>query len=212
MKERWTKEVYLESFTLDFSTDTEKILSLDKCDKEVTSLLRKSKLAGHPLALEMMKTDSEIAVEFKGINSVTFGVFGNGGPSEIDEETGDEVWKDVKTLRALLQNVEFPKRTGNSREACVDVIANESYLKARVYYKASFSNDVVSDHHEKFRGKPYWKFPIKYLFQYNDEPNAILLYEDIELRFFTDVRLLMNNKEWEWVKDDIGRWKKHYNS
>ena len=102
VKERWTKEVYLESFTLDFSTDTEKILSLDKCDKEVTSLLRKSKLAGHPLALEMMKTDSEIAVEFKGINSVTFGVFGNGGPSEIDEETGDEVWKDVKTLRALL--------------------------------------------------------------------------------------------------------------
>lgn len=212
VKERWTKEVFLESFPLDFSTNADKILALDKCDKEVISTLRKSKLAGHALAMEMMKTDSEIITEFKGMNSVTFGTFGTGGPSETDEETGDEVWKDVKTLRALLQDIKFPKRKGNSREARVDVIANEIHLKARVYYKAFFSNDVAADHEGKFRGKPFWKFPIKYLFQYNDKPNAILLYEDIELRFFTDVRLAMDNKDWDWVKDDDGRWKKQYNN
>lgn len=207
MKERYTKKVCLESFPLDYSTNLEKIVLLDKCDKEITSSLRKSKLTGHPLALEMMKVDSEITAEFQGINSVTFGVFGNKGPSETDEETGDEVWRDVKTLRALLQNLEFPKRTGNSREACVDVVANETYLKARIYYKAFFSNDVATDHHGKFNGKQYWAFPIKYLLQYNDVPNAIVVYEDIELRFFTDVRLSMDNKEWEWMKDGHGRWK-----
>lgn len=250
VKERWTKEVLLESFPLDFSTNADKILALDKCDNEVISTLRKSKLAGHALAMEMMKTDSEIITEFMGMNSVTFGAFGTGGPSEIDEETGDEVWKNVKTLRALLQDVKLPKRKGNSREARVDVIANEIYLKARVYYKAFFSNDVAADHEGKFRGKPFWKFPIKvssplatslsllfsttrifciltpesmttfhprhfqlkYLFQYNDKPNAIILYEDIELRFFTDVRLSMDNKDWDWVKNDDGRWKKQYSS
>eukprot|EP00537_Pseudo-nitzschia_pungens_P010801 CAMPEP_0172387096 /NCGR_PEP_ID=MMETSP1061-20121228/4490_1 /TAXON_ID=37318 /ORGANISM="Pseudo-nitzschia pungens, Strain cf. pungens" /LENGTH=345 /DNA_ID=CAMNT_0013116663 /DNA_START=87 /DNA_END=1124 /DNA_ORIENTATION=- len=211
VKEKWSKEVLLESFALDFSTDADKIRSLDKCDKEIISSLRKSKLAGHPLAMEMMKTDSEIVTEFKGMNSVTFGVFGTGGPSETDKETGEEIWKDVKTLRALLQNAEVPKKNGNSREAKVDVVANESYLKARVYYKGSFTNDVVTDHHDKFRDKQYWKFPIKYLFQYNDQPNAILLYEDIELRFFSDVRLAMQNKEWDWVRDANGRWTKHYN-
>lgn len=185
----------------------EKIVLLDKCDKEITSSLRKSKLTGHPLALEMMKVDTEITTEFQGINSITFGVFGNKGPIETDKETGDEIWKDVKTLRALLQNLEFPKRTGNSREARVDVLANETYLKARIYYKAFFSNDVATDHHGKFNGKQYWAFPIKYLLQYNDVPNAIVVYEDIELRFFTDVRLSMDNKEWEWIKDGHGRWK-----
>ena len=162
VKEKWTREVFLETFPLDYSTNLNKILSLDKCDKEIVSSLRKSKIAGHSLAMEMMKIDSEIVTELKGMNSVTFGTFGTaGGPSETDEETGDEVWKDVKTLRALLQNVEMPKRKGNSREARVDVVANESYLKARVYYKGFFSNDVVTDHGGNFRGKPYWKFPIK---------------------------------------------------
>lgn len=213
VKEKWTREVFLETFPLDYSTNLNKILSLDKCDKEIVSSLRKSKIAGHSLAMEMMKIDSEIVTELKGMNSVTFGTFGTaGGPSETDEETGDEVWKDVKTLRALLQNVEMPKRKGNSREARVDVVANESYLKARVYYKGFFSNDVVTDHGGNFRGKPYWKFPIKYLFQYNDQPNAILLYEDIELRFFSDVRIAMDTKEFDWVKDDDGYWKRKYNN
>ena len=212
MKEQWTKEVYLESFPLDYSTNIDNILLLGKCDKEITSILRKSKLAGHPLALEMMKTDSKIITEFQGINSVTFGVLGNNKPSEKDGETGDEVWKDVKTLRALLQDMDLPKRTGNSREACVNVIAKESYLKARIYYKAFFSNDVATDHPGKFEDKQFWCWPIKYLFQYNDVPNAALIYEDIELRFFTDVKLEMNNKEWEWIKDDLGGWKKQYNN
>jgi len=212
VQERSTKRVILESFDLDFSSDTDKILSLDKCDKEITSSLRKSKLSGHPLALEMMKTDSEIKTEFKGIDSTSFGVFGNGGPSEIEEETGTEVWKDVKTLRAILQNAKFPSREGNSREARVDVVANESFMKARIYYKAFFSNDVASDHKGKFRGNEYWKFPIKFLFEYNDVPNAILLYEDIELRFFTDIGLSMDNKDWEWIQDSNGRWKKQKNS
>jgi len=59
-QERSTKKAILESFDLDFSSDTDKILSLDKCDQEITSSLRKSKLSWHPLALEMMKTDSKI--------------------------------------------------------------------------------------------------------------------------------------------------------
>jgi len=212
VKERYTKKVCLESFPLDYSTNLEKIVLLDKCDKEVTSYLRKSKLAGHPLALEMMKVDSEITAEFQGTNSVTFGVFGNKGPSETEKETGDEIWRDVKTLRALLQNLEFPQRTGNSREACVDVLANETYLKVRIYYKLFFSNDVATDHNGKFNGKQYWAFPIKYLLQYNDVPNAIVAYEDVRLRFFTDVRLSMDNKEWEWVKDGHGRWKNQCDS
>merc|ERR1712151_1163360 len=83
-------------------------------------------------------------------------------------------------------------------------MGNENYIKARVYYKAFFSNDVVTYHPEKFRGKRYWKFPIKYLFQYNDEPNVILSYEDIELKFYTDIRVCMQNKDLEWIKDDVG--------
>eukprot|EP00536_Pseudo-nitzschia_multiseries_P008439 jgi/Psemu1/305718/fgenesh1_kg.214_\ len=211
VKEKWTKEVRLESFPLDFSTEADKILCLIKCDKDVTSSLRKSKLTGHPLGVEMMTTDSEIVTEFKGMNSVTFGTFGNGEPTETDKETGDGIWKDVKTLRSLLHNAEFPKKEGNSREARVDVVANETYVKARVYYKCFFSSDVATDHGGKFRDKPYWKFPIKYLFQYNDQPSAVLLYEDIELRFFSDVKLAMENKEWEWAQDETGRWIKQYN-
>lgn len=85
-------------------------------------------------------------------------------------------------------------------------------MKARIYYKAFFSNDVASDHKGKFLGKQYWKYPIKYLFEYNDVPNAILLYEDIKLRFFTDIGLSMDNKDWEWIQDNNGRWKKQSNA
>lgn len=208
VKEQWTKRVTLESFDLGFSTETDTILSKEECDKEITSWLRKSDIAGHPLALEMLKSDPEISTEFRGVDSITFGVFGNGGPSEIEE--GSKVWKDVRTLRALLQDAKFPKRKGgNSREARVDVVANESYMKARVYYKAFFSNDVASDHKGKFRDKRYWRIPIKYLFEYNDVPNAQLLYEDIELRYFTDISLSMDNRDWEWIQDENGRWKQN---
>lgn len=208
IKERWTKEVCLESFPLDYSTDLERIL-LEQGDKKVTSTLRKSKLAGHPLALEMMKASSEILTEFKGLDSVAF-VLGNKEPSETDDLTGDEIWKDVKSLRALLHGAELPKKSGAGVTREAKVLANESFLKVRIYYRAFFSNDVVTDHHEKFDGKQYWNFPIKYLFQYNDIPNAAVVYEDVELRFFTDVRVSMDNKDWEWVKGGNGRWEKQF--
>ena len=48
-------------------------------------------------------------------------------------------------------------------------------MKARIYYKVFFSNGVASDHKGKFRGIQYWKIQIKYLFEYNDVRNAILL-------------------------------------
>merc|ERR1712183_819492 len=184
----------------------EEILKLEKCDVKIVSFLRKSNLQGHPLAKELMKTQSDIVTELEGgINLITSRVMGsNERLSEMDPETGDEVWKDVKTLRDLLQDVEFPQkeRNENSHEANLYVAANENYIKARVYYKAFFGNDVVTYHPEKFRGKRYWKFPIKYLFQYNDEPNVILSYEDIELKFYTDIRVCIQNKDLEWIKDD----------
>lgn len=206
-KERWTKEVCLESFPLDYSTSLEQIL-LQQGDKKITSTLRKSKLAGHELAKEMMKTDSEITTAFEGIESVAFGVLGNSEPSEVDEATGDEVWNDVKSLRALLHGATLPKKEGAGVTREAKVLANESYLKARIYYKCYFSNDVATDHEGKFDGKPYWKFPMKYLMQYNGIPKQIVVYEEIELRFFTDIHVAMDNKDWEWVKDENGRWKK----
>jgi hypothetical protein len=143
IKEKWTKEVVLETFPLDYTTNLEKVL-LEKGDRKVTSILRKSKLAGHPLAKEMMTTKSEIVTEFEGELDATTCVLGNTAESsEIDEETGDEVWKDVKSLRALLHGATLPKKSGVGVTRDVDVLANESYLKARVYYKASFVNDVV---------------------------------------------------------------------
>ena len=144
IKEQWTKEVVVETFPLDYTTNLEQLL-LEKGDKKVTSILRKSKLAGHALAKEMMKTKSEIVTEFKGDLDATTCVLGNTAePSEVDEETGDEVWKDVKSLRALLHGATLPKKSGVGVTRDVDVLANESYLKARVYYKAAFVNDVVS--------------------------------------------------------------------
>lgn len=200
VKERWTKKVTLESFDLDSSsTNADKILSLDECDKKITSSLRRSKISGHPLALEMLETEPEFVTEFKGIGSSSAafggGVFGNdGGPGETDEDTGCKVWKDTKTLRALLRDTVFPTRGGGNSggETRFTVTANETYVKARVYYRAFFTNGVVCDHKGKFRDMRYWKFPFKFLLQYNDLPNSVFLHEDIELRFFTDVGVSMN--------------------
>lgn len=47
------KTVTLESFDLNFSTDTDKVLFLDKCNKETTSWLGKSEISGHTLASEI---------------------------------------------------------------------------------------------------------------------------------------------------------------
>merc|ERR1712224_387859 len=154
-------------------------LKQSDCKHEITSYMKKSDIVGHPLAKELMTNGDDginIVTELKdGMNSSkTFGVFGGEEISssklskEIDEDTDDKIWKDTKTLRTILQDVEFPKKEKwNSREAKYYYIsANECFIKARIYYKAFFINDVVAFHPDKFRGSAYWKFPIKYLFQY----------------------------------------------
>jgi hypothetical protein len=211
VKENCTKQVLLEEFQLDYSTDLEKIL-LGQGDKQVTSTLKKSKLGGHPLALAMMTTKSEISTEFCGIESTAFALGGKNEPSETDEETGDQIWKDVKSLRALLKDKPMPKKTGAGVTRTVKVVALESFLKARVYYKASFTGEVSTDHKEKFDGQRYWNFPLKYLFRDNGVTNAAIIYEDIELRFYTDVKVAMDNKYFEWQKDNEGKWMKSYNN
>ena len=160
----------------------------------------------------MMKVDSDIVTEFRGIDSITFVVLGNRGLSETQDETGCEVLKDIETLRSHLQNTEFPQRKEISREARVDIITNKSYVKARIYYKAFFRKYDASDDQGKFRSMQYWKFPIQYVFEYNDVPDAIRLYEDIELRFFNDVTISMDNKDQEWIQDSNDKWKKHSNA
>jgi hypothetical protein len=195
VKEKWTKEVVLFEFPLDDTTDLEKIL-LEQGDKEVISTLKKSKLAGHPLALAMVKSKSEIITEFRGTESVDFAL-GNEEPSAIDEETGGEIWRDVKSLRALLKDKPIPKKTGKD----VKVVALESFLQARVYYKASFTGEVSSDHtNEQFEGQRYWNFQLKHLFEYNDIPNAAAIYEDIELHFYTEVKVAMETERLSMVK------------
>jgi hypothetical protein len=197
VKEKWTKQVVLEEFELDDATDLEEILlqqaRIGK-DEDVISTLKKSTLAGHPLALAMMKSKSEIITEFRGIESAVF-TLGNEEPSEIDEETGGEIWRDVKSLRALLKDKPMPEKAGEGVTRVVKVVALESYLRARVYYKASFTGEVSTDHtNEGFEGQRYWNFPLKHLFEYNDIQNAAAIYEDIELKFYTDVKVATDNE------------------
>jgi len=231
IQERRTKEVCLGKLSFDFFKTKEEILeqTTELSEHEVTSYMKRSNIEGHSLAKELMMMNdgndegTNIVTEFEGgssTNSTTaFGVFGGEHQKimtsskvsvETDEDTGDKIWKETKTLQSLLRDVEFPtKGGGNSREANYYVVANECVVKARVYYKAFFVNDVVTVHPDKFRDNLYWKFPIKYLFQYNDEPNAILLHEDVELKFYTDIRVSMDKKDWEWIKDPVtGNWKR----
>ena len=41
----------------------------------------------------MLKSDPEISTEFRGVDSITFGVFGKGELSEIEEETGCKIFE-----------------------------------------------------------------------------------------------------------------------
>jgi len=210
VKKRWTKEVCLDSFLLEGPKSFEQFL-LEKGDTLVTSTLRKTKLTGHEIANEIVKSDAKITTEVKDIEAVALGAIGNKEPSEIDEKTGDEIWRESKTLRELLLNAKLPEDSVVGVARDTKVLANMSYLKARVYYRCFFSNDVATDHGGPFDGKPYWKFPIKYLLQYNGMPNAVVLYEDIELNFFTDVRISADsNKDWAYVKDEKGHWSKQF--
>lgn len=207
VKEQWTKEVVLEQFQVDYSTDIEKVL-IEKGDKEVVSTLRRSKISGHPLSMGLMKSRSQVVTEFRGIDSVVFTLGNNVEAGKVDEETGDEVWKDVKKLRALLHDQPIPKKTGKGVSRTVDVLAQESCFKARVYYKAFFTGTVTTDHgNEQFDGQRYWNWDLKYLLRYNDVPNAVVIHEDIELHFFTKVHLNMENEDWEWVNKN-GAWTK----
>ena len=45
-----------------------------------------------------LKSNPGISTKLRGVDSITFDVFGNGGPRKIEEETGSKIWKDVKTL------------------------------------------------------------------------------------------------------------------
>ena len=205
VKEQWTKQVVLEQFPVDYTTDIETALQ-ERGDKEVVSTLRRSKVAGHPLAMELLKSRSQVITEFRGIDSVVFTLGNNVEAGKVDEETGDEVWKDVKKLRALLHGKPLPKKTGKGVSRTVDVMAYESCFKARVYYKAFFTGTVTTDHgNEQFDGQRYWNWDLKYFLRYNDIPNAVVVYEDIELHFFTRVHLNMENEDWEWV-NKRGSW------
>jgi len=44
----------------------------------------------------MLKIEPEIVVKLEDIDSTTFGIFGNGGSCELEEQTGSEVYRDVK--------------------------------------------------------------------------------------------------------------------
>jgi hypothetical protein len=201
IKGQHTKEVCLKQLPFDFVQTKERTLEQTEFNEEITSYLKKSKIIGHPLAKELMndeETNTLTALEI-GMHPTTFGVFDGVQTAsklsvETDKDTGDKIWKNTTTLGALLQNVESStKDEGNFCRATFK--ANECHIKARVYYKAFFNNDVATVHPDKFRGSSYWKFPIKYLLQYNDQPNVILLHEDIEMKFYTDIRVSTDNKD-----------------
>jgi len=208
VKDQYTKQITLEQFKLDYATDLETALR-EKGDKEVVSFLRKGAMAGHPLAVDLFNTsskkskkgveDTQVVTEFRGMDSVVFTLGNNQGAGKIDEETGDLVWKDVKKLRALLKDKPLPKKTGKGVSRNVDVLALESYMKARVYYKANFTGTVSTDHgNEQFDGRRYWNWDLKYLLRYNGVPNAVVMYQDVELKFYSQIQYAMENEDWEW--------------
>jgi hypothetical protein len=205
--ESWTKNVTLESIPVDFSTDLDTIL-IEQGDKAVTSTLKKSKLQGHPLAMSMMASETQIVTELRGLESVV-GVLGNDEtPDEVNEETGESVWRDVKTLRALLHDKPKPQREGKGQQRVVEVVALETYLKARVNYSASFEGDVVSDHGVGLLlGERWWAHPLKDIMRGFGAENSALIYEDIELRFYSEIGYKMENEYFDW-ENHGGKWVK----
>ena len=211
IKEKYTKPVVLKEFLLDYSTDKEKLFQ-EFYSQQVVSTLTKSKLAGHALTSVMGTLKSEVNTIFTGLETKVFSL-GNESKSVVDEETGAETWTDSRSLGKLLRDQPLPEKTGTGNNRNSKAIALESYVKARVYYKTMFTGEVATDHTEdKFDGIRYHNFPLKYLLQYNDVGNAIILYEDIELKFYTDVHIAASDKEFEWGKDDQGQWMKSYSN
>ena len=157
----------------------------------VVSTITKSKLAGHPLAVEMMKSSSTIETNFQGFEKDGFFItpINNKTPDGIDEETGSEIWKNTKPLGELLGDG-YEKPSQKEAGYKYEIIAYESKVKTRIYYKAQFTGEVSTDHKEKYDGRRYWNFPLKYLLQYNDVPKQQLIYEDIEYIFYTGFAII----------------------
>ena len=75
------------------------------------------------------------------------------------------------------------------------MLALESHLRARVYYKASFSGSISTDHgNEQFDGRRYWNWELKYLLRYNGIPNVQVMYQDIEVKFYSRIQYAMDNE------------------
>ena len=205
--ESWTRNVQLESIPIDFSTDLETVL-IEQGDKTVVSTLKKSKLQGHPLAISMMTSDTQIVTELRGLESVV-SVFGNDEkPDDVDKETGESIWRDCKTLRALLYDKPFPKKEGKGTQRVVEVVALETYLKIRVNYSAYFDGDVVSDHGVGLLlGERWWAHPLKDIMMGFGQSNSAKIYEDIELRFFSEIGYKMENEYFDW-ENQGGKWVK----
>lgn len=181
IKKKSTKKVTLvEPFPWE---DMETTLA-NNANKVITSSIKKSKLAGHDLALSMMKSSSEISTEFKGFESDGFFMTEPKGDPTLDEDE-KEVWTSTKTLGDLLEGKPLPTK----KEAGVkhEVVGNLTNIKARVYYKAVFTGEVSSDHKEPFDGRRYWNFPLKYLLEYNDVPKQAVIYEEIQFEFYTGI-------------------------
>lgn len=194
--EKSTKSVKLEEipYTPELS-DIHQIL-IDQGDKRVTSTLTKSPLQGHPLALAMMTSETQIVTELRGLESVV-GVLGNDDETTMDEAQADgtRVWRDVKTLRALLQDKPIPLKEGKGSQRTLEVMALESVIKARVYYKAYVEGDVVSDHGVNLLlGERWWAHPLKDIMQGFGVDNSAMIYEDIELKFYSEIGYKMDNE------------------
>ena len=194
--EKSTKSVKLEEIPYTHElTDINQIL-MEQGDKRVTSTLTKSPLQGHPLALSMMTSETQIVTELRGLESVV-GVLGNDDETTMDEAQADgtRVWRDVKTLRALLQDKPIPPKEGKGSQRTLEVMALESVIKARVYYKAYVEGDVVSDHGVNLLlGERWWAHPLKDVMQGFGVDNAAMIYEDIELKFYSEIGYKMDNE------------------
>jgi len=70
-----------------------------------------------------------------------------------------------------------------------EIVGYETSVKVRVYYKAVFTGEVSTDHRLPFQGKRYHNFPLKYLLQYNNIPKQVLVYEDIDFKFYTGIKV-----------------------
>jgi len=194
--ESWTRNVKLEEIPINFSTDLASAL-IEQGDKTVTSTLKKSKLQGHPLALSLMTSGTQIVSEFRGMESFV-GVLGNEDehcPHEVDPETEESIWRDTKSLRSLLHGKPVPEKEGKGSKRVLEVIALETFIKFRVNYRAYFEGDVVSDHGVGLLlGERWWAHPVKDIMMGFGQKNAAMVYEDIELRVFSEIGFKMDNE------------------